>query len=414
MKLLVVILVGVGIAGLLISWLATTYSRERRSIERYSQAMGVIQKVSEEAGEAEAPIHHAEAKPHIKMVGSAKQPEPPQQGSVPHAMPPSDIAKALAEQATHPRGTEPVDLEHPGAQALAPEGGRQSNVPRYMPPAEVAKALAEQATHPRGTEPVDLEHPGAQAPAPEQAGQRSIPRYMPPAEVAKALADQASQPRPVQAPHAGAAGGPQAGDDTSAQAPPSPLVFDERAGIIAADEETPSWRSIAATGQRLQPRLGRFAGVAAAVLVVALLGYFAVSRLSGKPARSTTATTQPPQASTTTTGPQKASTTTTAVPTVVVPASSTSGSSTFRAPGGNYTVVVTATAPCWLAQSTTVGGPISWDAVLQAGQSHTFSVSGDLVLRSGASTFMTLTLNGVPVKYTSPPGAYDLIFSTTA
>ncbi len=373
MKLLVVILVGVGIAGLLISWLATTYSRERRSIERYSQAMGVIQKVSEEAGEAEAPIHHAAAKPHIKVVGGAKPLEPPPQSSFPHSMPPSDIARALAEQAMHPRGAEPIDLEHPPVDSPA----RESRFPHSIPPSDIAGPLAEEASQPPTLE---------------------MPRV-----------------------GAGVTDAPQPKADASARSQHSPMVFDERAGMVAGEEETASWRSASGANLRLQPRLGRFAGVAAAIIVVALLGYFAVGKLSGKQARSTTATTAPPRASAaTTTAPPRASTTTTtststtAVPSVVLPVSSTAGASTFRAPSGTYTVVVSATAPCWVAQSTTVGGTISWDAVLQAGQSHTFSVSGDMVLRSGASTFMNVTLNGVPVKYNSPPGAYDLIFSTNA
>ncbi len=419
MKLLVVILVGVGIAGLLISWLATTYSRERRSIERYSQAMGVIQKVSEEAGEAEAPIHHAAAKPHIKVVGGAKPLEPPPQSSFPHSMPPSDIARALAEQAMHPRGAEPIDLEHPLVDSPAPEPPRHSNVPRYMPPAEIARALAEQAMHPRGAEPIDLEHPLVDSPAPESR----FPHSIPPSDIAGPLAEEASQPPTLEMPRVGAGvtDAPQPKADASARSQHSPMVFDERAGMVAGGEETASWRSASGANLRLQPRLGRFAGVAAAIIVVALLGYFAVGKLSGKQARSTTATTAPPRASAaTTTAPPRASTTTTtststtAVPSVVLPVSSTAGASTFRAPSGTYTVVVSATAPCWVAQSTTVGGTISWDAVLQAGQSHTFSVSGDMVLRSGASTFMNVTLNGVPVKYNSPPGAYDLIFSTNA
>ena len=375
MKLLVVILVGVGIAGLLISWLATTYSRERRSIERYSQAMGVIQKVSEEAGEAEAPIHHAAAQPHIKVVGGAKPLEPPPQSSFPHSMPPSDIAKALAEQAMHPRGAEPIDLEHPPVDSPAPE----SRFPHSVPPSGIAGSLAEEASQPPTLE---------------------MPRV-----------------------GAGVADAPQSKADASARSQHSPMVFDERAGMVAGEEETASWRSASGANLRLKPRLGRFAGVAAAIIVVALLGYFAVGKLSGKQARSTTATTVPPRASAaTTTAPPRASTTTTtstttsttAVPSVILPVSSTAGASTFSAPSGSYTVVVSATAPCWVAQSTTVGGNISWDAVLQAGQSHTFSVSGNMVLRSGASTFMNVTLNGVPVKYNSPPGAYDLIFSTNA
>ncbi|MDA8101749.1 MAG: DUF4115 domain-containing protein [Nitrospiraceae bacterium] len=431
MKLLVVILVGVGIAGLLISWLATTYSRERRSIERYSQAMGVIQKVSEEAGEAEAPIHHAAAQPHIKVVGGAKPLEPPPQSSFPHSMPPSDIAKALAEQAMHPRGAEPIDLEHPPVDS-APEPPRRSNVPRYMPPAEIAKALAEQAMHPRGAEPIDLEHPrGAEPidlehqPVDSPAPESSFPHSVPPSGIAGSLAEEAPQPPTLEMPRVGAgvADAPQSKADASARSQHSPMVFDERAGMVAGEEETASWRSASGANLRLKPRFGRFAGVAAAIIVVALLGYFAVGKLSGKQARSTSATTAPPRASaTTTTAPPRASTTTTtstttsttAVPSVILPVSSTAGASTFSAPSGSYTVVVSATAPCWVAQSTTVGGNISWDAVLQAGQSHTFSVSGNMVLRSGASTFMNVTLNGVPVKYNSPPGAYDLIFSTNA
>ncbi len=313
MKLLVALLIVLGVGGFVVSWIATAYTRERRSIERYSQTMGVMQKLGGESHQGALPTPLAEAKPHIKVVGKG------------------------------------VQTPAPGSRSL----------PRMVDPAVITKALGAQAAHRSNGGETPVLHPS----------------------------------------------------DAGTEVPPvAPIVFDEVGGRVDSNEEFVRPKR---TTSRFSGREGRvvasprvIAAVAAVVVIVAGASYFLLSR----PTKSTAPLASKSTATTVNHVAKETTTTTTTVPPALTLVSSSAQSSTYTAPAGNYTVVVSVSAPCWLAQSVVPGGAISWDAILQPGQSRAISTSGPLTIRSGNSRSMTILVNGSPLHFTSPPGAYDISF----
>jgi hypothetical protein len=91
---------------------------------------------------------------------------------------------------------------------------------------------------------------------------------------------------------------------------------------------------------------------------------------------------------------------------------------TYQVQGGVHTVVLqVSNAPCWVGDGTTPGGALLWDSTLPAGGSYTISWSGGpLWLRMGNSAVLSVTVNGHPVRFTAPPGVFNLYFepATTA
>lgn len=108
------------------------------------------------------------------------------------------------------------------------------------------------------------------------------------------------------------------------------------------------------------------------------------------------------------------STTTTAAPAILTAVSSDSSGATYALPSGSVSVVLHATAPCWVEQSTTPGGTIQWAQTLGANQSYTLTATNSLWLRTGNVGVLSITVNGVPVRIQAPPGPYNFTFSTTA
>lgn len=114
----------------------------------------------------------------------------------------------------------------------------------------------------------------------------------------------------------------------------------------------------------------------------------------------------------TTSGNQGSSTTTT--PASYTPVSANSNYATYDIPGGPKTIVVSATQPCWVADSNTANGPLLWDETLPAGGSYTISsTSSSLWIKVGNAHDFQMQVNGVPVTFSSPPGvfAFNLVKS---
>jgi hypothetical protein len=114
----------------------------------------------------------------------------------------------------------------------------------------------------------------------------------------------------------------------------------------------------------------------------------------------------------TTSGSQGSSTTTT--PASYTPVSANANYATYDIPGGPKTVVVSATQPCWVADSNTANGPLLWDETLPAGGSYTISsTSSSLWIKVGNAHDFQMQVNGVPVTFSSPPGvfAFNLVKS---
>ena len=319
MKLLVVLLVILGVGGFAVSWIATTYSRERRSIERYSQTMDVIQKLSGEDQTPKLSTPLAEPKPHIKVLG--------------------DRAQALQQP--------------------------QSFVARQVDPAVIARSLGEKLS----------------ARSQKQG-----------AELGDSLS-QTSEAKKSEIPLAGVSG------------PVVASISQVRNGVSQVRLAVKGLATAVVFNSRVATSVLAAVGLA----VVVSVGYFSLSRHS-----ISAPSIKPSQSPPTSVANKKPPSPTTTVPNVLTPVSVSSQGATFAAPLGNYTIVISVTTPCWVAQSTSPGSMIVWDATLPAGSIHTISASGPLTIRAGNSTAMSLTLNGVPVKFSSNPGPYDVSFSPSS
>ncbi len=199
---------------------------------------------------------------------------------------------------------------------------------------------------------------------------------------------------------------------------PVPLVIGEDDDAFTAERE-----AVPQPRTRSKGRSSRLSGTALAagggvvVLVVAVVAFFQFdsatkvpvaahrSKRISAPAKSTPKTTTKKVVKKT---PKPA-----AAPTALTPTSTSPTGATYVVPGGVGTVVIRATAPCWVEESATPGGTILWDEVLPAGGSYQLNGNGGTMwLRSGNSQAMTLTVNGLPVNFTSPPGAYNYTFDS--
>jgi hypothetical protein len=101
------------------------------------------------------------------------------------------------------------------------------------------------------------------------------------------------------------------------------------------------------------------------------------------------------------------------VPSVdLAPASPTAYSATYAAPSSSYTVVVGASAQCWVMATQGAAGKVVWTGTVPAGGSQTLAVSGTLVVELGAPGDASVTLDGKPVQLpTGFRSPFDLTFA---
>ena len=160
----------------------------------------------------------------------------------------------------------------------------------------------------------------------------------------------------------------------------------------------PTARSLkSAPGSRQLLGTGAVVVLGAALLIFGAVKF--LGRGAGSGATSTTSTTSSTVATTTTT-----------VPPVISPLAQTAAGATFKVPAGSITYTLTVTAPCWVEQSQTPYGSISWDGVIQPGQSKVITTSSALWLRAGNSTVLHITANSTPVAVTTAPGPFNYTF----
>jgi outer membrane protein assembly factor BamB len=78
-----------------------------------------------------------------------------------------------------------------------------------------------------------------------------------------------------------------------------------------------------------------------------------------------------------------------------------------------YTVVLSASQMCWVMATQAATGKVVWTGTIAAGASHSLSVSGDVVVRLGAPSDASVTLDGRPVQFpTGYRAPLDLTFQT--
>lgn len=182
----------------------------------------------------------------------------------------------------------------------------------------------------------------------------------------------------------------------------------------------PGLRSLAGQGSGNDPsRLLRAAtGVAAALLVGAVVATVALAGHEGSGTHRAAATNRLAPASstaghtaTTSHRPDHRSRSRGAGSTerTVVPTAVTSYDATVPVSSTPYTVVVSVSAPCWVeAQQVSTGSDI-WSGVLTGGTQRTFSLTGSVLLWIGAAD-ATVTLNGGPVVL---PSGYQVPYNLT-
>lgn len=205
---------------------------------------------------------------------------------------------------------------------------------------------------------------------------------------------------------------------------PAPAPADRSA---AAQRDPALWAMARAAGAAVATggtRRGRPAGsvravrvvtVAAAVLlVVALAAVVASQTRSGRKGsvaapRSTSASGATAGRSGSTPTPPSGDAGASAV-SAVHPTSATAFAATVAAPASSYTVVVSVTGRCWIEGKRTDTGNDVWSGTLTAGQRHSFSFAGPVLLRIGAAN-AAVTMDGAPVAlpqgYQAP---YDVTF----
>ena len=113
------------------------------------------------------------------------------------------------------------------------------------------------------------------------------------------------------------------------------------------------------------------------------------------------------QAKSTTGGNGASGNSSSASPTSYTPVSSNASYATYDIPGGAKTIVVSASQPCWVADSDSANGALLWDETLPAGGSYTISsTAASLWIKVGNAHEFQMQVNGVPVSFSAPPGVY--------
>jgi hypothetical protein len=195
--------------------------------------------------------------------------------------------------------------------------------------------------------------------------------------------------------------------------PSEPLVFEDADPRDARLGRTDRAQRYALDSMNRRPRRGT--PVTIIVLVVVLFGALAYigSRHSGSgPKHSGTAT--PPTTSPARTpsdhhgsdhghakGGTHKTTPTTTVPSQVVALSSTGVSAVYPVADHSYTVVISASALCWVDATNASSGSTVWTGTLQAGASQVIQGTGAVKVELGAPSF-TMTLDNVPVVLPNP------------
>jgi RodZ C-terminal domain len=211
--------------------------------------------------------------------------------------------------------------------------------------------------------------------------------------------------------------------DEESPAGAEPLVFDDARPRDRGEPppaETASARArrvqrIALDSMERRPRRG----VGIAVVVIALVAFAALayvgSRRSNPPARtSATRTTTHARSVTSTTVHRSssarshgrsgsASSTTSTTPTRIVAATTSSTGTTATYPVGknDFTVLISASGPCWIDVTTAATGATLFTGTLQAGASQSVPATGATTVELGA-TGSTMTVDGTPVVLPTP------------
>jgi len=158
-------------------------------------------------------------------------------------------------------------------------------------------------------------------------------------------------------------------------------------------------------------RVRRTRIVAGTTVVVIGVAVGTVLALGGshKPSHTTSHTTSPPSHPIIGAGH---GTQTTATPSnELAPTAPTAYGATYGTPSPSYTVAIAASASCWVMATAASTGKVVWTGTIAAGASQSIPMTGGLVVRLGAPSDASVTVDGRPVQlpagFRSP---FDLTF----
>jgi hypothetical protein len=155
---------------------------------------------------------------------------------------------------------------------------------------------------------------------------------------------------------------------------------------------------------RRQATVRRIATTACAAVAVVLIAVAAIE-LSGSPSHTATppSKTKHHGTSSTSVPPSTAAPSTTAKPAVINPTSTSGNEATFPAPSGTYVLTfATSDSPCWVGVESAIGsGDFLWTDAVQPGISATYKASGSLAVNVGAAQYLSVRVNGEPIRIPS-------------
>jgi hypothetical protein len=96
--------------------------------------------------------------------------------------------------------------------------------------------------------------------------------------------------------------------------------------------------------------------------------------------------------------------------TAVPPASVSASTATYPVPASAYTVVLDASGECWVLATDTATGHVLWTGTMTSGETRSLSATGDMALRLGAASDMSVSMDGRPVRL---PSGFQSPFTMT-
>jgi hypothetical protein len=346
----------VAVVLLLVFWLRVRAARsDRRSMETYGHALGVLGDVAKRTGPSSSVRVLPQGEPGRAHVRTG----PSDRGSSPRAASPSgpEVSRSRLPEVERPRSG--------GAGASAP--ARAYRWPSVSMPVPQHEQSDQDMRTRDGRDRLRSDSVGAVRP-------------------------KGARPRAVQA---------------DQDAPPLHMAASPATGSSTAEPEivvgrTTSERASPAELRR-QVTVRRLAtGACAAVAVGAIALASVLLSGNGAPTAKAPPKSRHPSSNTTVTS-TTAVPPTTARPAVIEPISSSGSQVSFQAPAGPYVVSFTTSGgPCWLGVETGVGtGDFIWEDTVQPGTAATYRSSGSLVLDVGAAEYLSLSVNGIPARIPS-------------
>lgn len=381
---------------LVVVWLRFSAARsDRRSMETYGHALGVLGDVAKRTGPSPSVRVLPRGEPgraHVRASASDGPSTPPSSGRPSGAGTSDSLATDPPRGRIGGAGARPANAgATPTGAGATPTGAGAAggfSVRAYRQPS----ASIPVPEHEVSFDDIGEEWAGAARPVLRESADRLASRDR---------ADRAERSQ-------GAGAGPDLTDLGGEGGTAAPVVEPSIGEAEPMLEPVVIQQSISPDELRRQATVRRLAtGSFAVIAVIAIVA--ASIQLSGNPpakpktapngGHHATPTTRPP--------PTTAVTPTTVKPAVVEPLSTSGNEVTFQAPSGHFLLTFSAiTGPCYVAVETGIGtGDYLWSGLVQPGTPATYKGTGSFVLALGAPAYMSVSMNGVPLRI--PAGVAD-------